>query len=338
MLYACRNCGRSFECGEAISFCPFCGEAYDCVQKQNTMRVVIGSDSERTIQEKYWRMVRDDLEMLFLLLREPLIKHKKDYEPQSLNLHAWMQKQKKSASISGFFHNCDRYLDRLKAALNREMEIAEPFDMDAFQQQADEACIEFAELLGSTFPKRLCPEMDYDAEDMDDIDDEDDSGESRRLDPIYCQLWEAVDSSKAKLYEVARENSLYAVFSCEDALFSDKEIQKGLAQFIDELRTESHKRFDFLFDDDYEEFVLLFWQAVKILTDEINRVFVLEKIDKGEEMRLEASDDYLEHWQSALERQLDQVYQEQSMNMMDVYREVEEQIQRVEEMHRFEEA
>lgn len=330
MLYACQKCGRSFECSEGISFCPFCGEAYDRVQKQNTMRMVIGSDSERTIQEKYWRLIQNEIETMIFLLRGPLIERAKDYEQQSLDLQDWMRKQKKCASTSGFFQNCDSYLDRLKAALNREMEIAAPFDMEAFQQRTDDACIELAELLGSTYPKRLCPEMDYDADDMDDTDDADDGDKSRWLDPIYRQLWEAVNSSKAKLYEIARENSLYAVFSCENALFSDKEIKKGPVQFIDELREGALKHYDFLFGDDYEGFVLSFWQAVKIITDEINRVFVLESLDKGEEMRLEAGADYLEHWQAALERQLDQVYQEQNMNMMDVYREVEEQVRRVE--------
>lgn len=58
MKFVCSNCGRSMEFAEELSFCPFCGNAYGNFAKapQTAVnRIVIGSDSERTIQEKYWK-------------------------------------------------------------------------------------------------------------------------------------------------------------------------------------------------------------------------------------------------------------------------------------------
>lgn len=62
MKYACLRCGRTLELSEEASFCPFCGSAYrTAAQAQPTaaMKIVMGSDSERTIQEKYWKRTRD---------------------------------------------------------------------------------------------------------------------------------------------------------------------------------------------------------------------------------------------------------------------------------------
>ena len=64
MLYSCKACGRGFDSSEGISFCPFCGTAYQDsapAQRETTTRIVIGSDSERTVQEKYWELTRGEI-------------------------------------------------------------------------------------------------------------------------------------------------------------------------------------------------------------------------------------------------------------------------------------
>lgn len=61
MRYVCSGCGRGLEMNEELSFCPFCGEAYQASARPvqtAAMRIVVGSDSEKTIQEKYWNRTR----------------------------------------------------------------------------------------------------------------------------------------------------------------------------------------------------------------------------------------------------------------------------------------
>lgn len=56
--------GRGFDSSEGILFCPFCGTAYQDsapAQQETTTRIVIGSDSERTVQEKYWELTRGEI-------------------------------------------------------------------------------------------------------------------------------------------------------------------------------------------------------------------------------------------------------------------------------------
>lgn len=75
MNYSCSSCGRAFICDETISFCPFCGRAYAAAGVQAsaaTQRIVIGSDSERTVQEKYWKKAQAEVNNSLLRLRRSL--------------------------------------------------------------------------------------------------------------------------------------------------------------------------------------------------------------------------------------------------------------------------
>lgn len=75
MNYSCSRCGRTFTCDESISFCPFCGQAYATATDNAgtaTQRIVIGSDSERAVQEKYWKKAQAGVNAALLRLRRSL--------------------------------------------------------------------------------------------------------------------------------------------------------------------------------------------------------------------------------------------------------------------------
>lgn len=58
MKFTCSTCHRTMEWNEELFFCPFCGKAYRGSEQPATMKITVGSDSERTIQEKYWNRTR----------------------------------------------------------------------------------------------------------------------------------------------------------------------------------------------------------------------------------------------------------------------------------------
>lgn len=73
MIYTCSSCSRTLEFGEEISFCPFCGNAYQKKEQAVAVtKIVIGSDSERTIQEKYWNYTRKAVHAALDNLKESL--------------------------------------------------------------------------------------------------------------------------------------------------------------------------------------------------------------------------------------------------------------------------
>ena len=81
MNYSCANCGRAFLCEETISFCPFCGRAYIAAGDRSgapTQRIVIGSDSERVVQEKYWKRAQSGVNTALLRLRRGLPRFAKE--------------------------------------------------------------------------------------------------------------------------------------------------------------------------------------------------------------------------------------------------------------------
>lgn len=73
MKYICLKCGRGLEIDEDISYCPFCGNAYQlAASAPQAMQIVIGSDSERTIQEKYWKRTREAMTSVLFRLSASL--------------------------------------------------------------------------------------------------------------------------------------------------------------------------------------------------------------------------------------------------------------------------
>lgn len=73
MHYTCSNCGRTLNLGEELSFCPFCGNSYHgAAQAISTTRIVIGSDSKKTIQEKYWNLARESVQHTLNRLKKSL--------------------------------------------------------------------------------------------------------------------------------------------------------------------------------------------------------------------------------------------------------------------------
>lgn len=77
MLYQCTRCGRGFSNDESLSFCPFCGAAYYSLSGSispliPTQRIVIGSDSERMIQEKYWKESQQAIHRIIYKLKSAL--------------------------------------------------------------------------------------------------------------------------------------------------------------------------------------------------------------------------------------------------------------------------
>lgn len=130
MNYSCAKCGRAFACEETISFCPFCGQAYLAAghgEQAVTQRIVIGSDSERTVQEKYWKSAQAAISSALSKLRRSLprfvpeeeekdeFKVPKQYELPGLYLRDF-KALKHCTSIAQFKVQLEDYLERLETS------------------------------------------------------------------------------------------------------------------------------------------------------------------------------------------------------------------------------
>lgn len=97
MKYVCLRCHRTIEWNEELSFCPFCGNGYRTTtqaQSASTMKIVMGSDSEKTIQEKYWKRSRDAVSDALSRLRASLPRFSKISEERASQQEETPQKYK----------------------------------------------------------------------------------------------------------------------------------------------------------------------------------------------------------------------------------------------------
>ena len=129
MLYQCTRCGKEFSSDESLSFCPFCGSPYAAAQPEHqviTQRVVIGTDGERAVQEKYWKATQNVLDRMMQNLRYSLPRFSQerpdcDEEPKApkelsekkLDIHVFLSLSRVS-SVAEFRMKLNRYLQSLQ--------------------------------------------------------------------------------------------------------------------------------------------------------------------------------------------------------------------------------
>lgn len=104
MNYQCMRCNKSFSCDENLLFCPFCGNAYQATAvapQVVTQRIVIGSDSERTIQEKYWKEAQTATNRILRNLKFSLPRYKEE-RPEDENSIIPKEYDEKELRISSF--------------------------------------------------------------------------------------------------------------------------------------------------------------------------------------------------------------------------------------------
>ena len=141
MDYNCSRCGRSFSCGETISFCPFCGQAYAggaTLQHSFSQRIVIGSDSERTVQEKYWKSTQAAISSALLRLQRELPRFQlekaeeeitvpKQYELPPLHLRDF-KALKNCTSVASFKMQLESYITRMEQSFRIHLALLELTD------------------------------------------------------------------------------------------------------------------------------------------------------------------------------------------------------------------
>ena len=74
-------------------------------------RIVIGSDSERAVQEKYWNLTHAEISLVLSALEGRLPSHE-EYTLRQLNVRGWLISQSKRSSTAQFRGGCDAFLGR----------------------------------------------------------------------------------------------------------------------------------------------------------------------------------------------------------------------------------
>lgn len=323
MVYQCNRCGRSFDCDETISFCPFCGTAYATQNTpvQSAARIVIGSDSERTVQEKYWRKTRETIYWLFVSLMDK-IPDEDDYEDRELDLNEWMERQRKCRSVSQFKQYCDAFLRKITSALYNESakdEEQQPIDVDGIGSNISKTGTSLAEALGIAYLPGELPELTYEPAPVQEK-----SADMPCISDAYRQLMQAVEEVKPVLYSILDENGVFVALSVLGNLSTEEAAKHKPMDLCAQLRELSKKDYDPLFGEEYDDFVQVFWESVLMLADVVNNALALPELDENELAKIQALQTYMLEWREVLNVMLDQVYQSQQEDMIGVYQKIEQ--------------
>lgn len=325
MTYLCSKCGRTFLCEETISFCPFCGTAYSAVaapQIPASLRMVIGSDSERTVQEKYWRMARSTIRHELSALHD-LIPEKTDCAPQQLDLSHWLYQQKRCRSTTHFKQQCDLFLQKISLSLrNADTQIADQasIDIDQLENSIRQSCIKLANTLQTPpFPCEY-PTLVYDPI----VIQKKEPGTRRHVSPIYDQLLKAIEDTKPTLYAILDENGIFVALSVLGNLSPESISKRKTTDLCAQLYAQAEKDYDPLFGEEYDEFVQTFGESIMQLANIANHVQELPELDENEIAKLDALSAYLSDWGDFLDITLDQLYQSQQTDMILVYKRLQQ--------------
>lgn len=329
MLYTCRACGRGFDFGEAVSFCPFCGAAYQAsapAPRETTMRIVIGSDSERTVQEKYWQLTRGEIFALRTTWSAK-IPNLRSFDRARIRVPWSDFSSRRCTSSAELARRCDRLMTKIGGYLQANQSAQPRIPTVNLQQQTERI-----DALGMAMEKALgqpvSPRPVFTFTSPEPAKKTEESPESWR------KLWETVESVKPRLYALSREYGLFAVRPPQSEWIEEDDEEDDEEKNIlnpeklsaDLLRL-SKQPYDPLFDDDCGEFTVLFWKSVEQLAPAVNRICGLTAQIAQECAKLNALGDYMNAWQDGLRLTLDRVYQAQQENMLTVYSRAQQVLQ-----------
>lgn len=313
MVYSCKKCRRSFECPDAISYCPFCGTAYDG-DVSGTTRIVIGSDSERTVQERYWRQTDLEIQRMLRLLKQEL-PDPDDVEKQSIDLQEWSRVQGRCTSVVQFEKRFQALLNQIDAGMQAKSPQAPPapISLEAFTEGFDALGERISETLGETATLER-PALRYEPV-------ENRLRQAAERDG-WGTLYATIQGVWPKVRAIIRE---YGPFVIQSAL---KRLPYGSSKEVDPERLSrriqklAQKEYDPLFGEDCDEFADAFCKGVLALTRVVNHRNALCEYDENECAKIDALKAYADDWMHALRSALDRAYQAQKLDMLGTYESV----------------
>lgn len=323
MIYSCRKCGREFQWEEAVSFCPFCGNAYApsaAASPAPATRVVIGSDSERNVQEKYWRMSHKEIDGTIKLLGA-LLPAEENFQPCQLDLHEWLQQQKRCRSARQFKKNCDSFLSKIASFLQQERFGEEQTILPGMKEAAlkiRDTGRSMASVLGQ---ETVLPQMPlFLSESLSSISNgsEEHSKQNEQVFQAYLPLLKTIEFVKPVLYSLLDGNGMFAVLSILSNENLEADVPYRPAELSERLQSLAQRDYDPLFGEEYDDFVQTFWKGVLLLTKIINDTLYLAEFDAEQKEHLLEIQAYLIEWKQRLCMWLDQLYQNHQVDLMTI--------------------
>lgn len=324
--YICAACGKRMNLDESPAFCPFCGRPYGQVAPQsfvspvNTTRIVIGSDSERTIQEKYWHSAQEILQActtcMINAIPQPMLSRTEDFGDDE----AFLRDLRKGRSNRAFRDRCDARLQELQDAfasgeMPEKTRILNPLNVRAEAVRIRETGISLARAMGAPHPEALAPMLRYEPVAVDEK-----PVEQRKIPAEWMALMAAVSNARTQVYTLVEEEGVYAALDFADSAYDGR--RGSPRRLAMSLRSGMEETWDPLFGGNGDDFLEAFWAGLFALAEFLKRAVSCDDLLEAQEVGRDALERFIEDWHDALERALDQAYQAQEKSMLQIEQEM----------------
>ena len=145
-----------------------------------------------------------------------------------------------------------------------------------------------------------------------------------RISEAYHLLLQAVEEVKPALYAILDENGVFVALSVLGNLSSEDAVKRKPVELSAQLHQLAAKDYDPLFGEEYDDFVQAFWEALLRLAYVVNNALALPEMDDNELAKIDALQSYLADWRNVLNVMLDQIYQSQQQDMVQLQQRIQQ--------------
>ncbi len=323
---------------EKISHCPFCGTPYANHSPTNPIseiKMIIGSDGERTIQEKYWRDAQHLLNKLRAILSDRIERYTITANDDIFNrqgFHFINHNQLDNLLACDYVYVFSQKLEALCAEI---LEIGQQITVLGWENgltsitlsaNSDFDFEKEVQFIGQIYEK--CNKA-IDGQELSICEPRDpgrvrhSSKTNNRLSVLpleYIYLSQTLKETVPVITNIVIEHSLIVLAEVKQFGLYEETDPTILYSRLQNLKSNDY---DYLSDEDPVPFIRLFWTSLSVLISTINRIIrymtgarTADQLEATEERKHAKLIAYIERWDDCLKQKLDTAYQNRSQNMM----------------------
>ena len=347
MEFLCRTCGKKAFYETEIMFCPFCGAGYSLMNnhpfQKDSVRITIGSDSERNVENKYWLQIKSYIDDITDIVAEKnkeintRIKRRIPHISIPFSLDELLDNE-----ILTLEKKIERYISRVESKIIEIETCADSIsqrgrelvDMVHQEEQENKDFLSgVAKVFHSDFYYKSCFDID------EVIDELEVKKLKKHSSEIYHSLLNSINDSFDSFVFTIKEHDINFAAGDIKSISYEEAFDVDPINLASELKTLSAKDYDFILGENPVPFQRAFWKAVVFLAysindllddicDDANGLPHTVPFDMYIERMIQGMKEALTVWKERADIHLDEIYKQQTIDMVLLFQQLSDLYQR----------
>ena len=339
MDYFCNNCKKKYGFDIEVKYCPFCGKSYqaeDFQVKPDTLRIVISSDGERTIENLYWDESKDCLSKI----KENMQSRSSELGERVLRILGYIPipeeigeyisagESEPSVRIKNYIRKIEKIFEEIEK--NPEQFVVKAVQAQDLINKERTTIINTCKKVMSVL--RFEEQIDFENHSLRKKEEEfsEDTIRLNRYDyPKYNHLLQVIHDSIEKIRNIINDDANGFNIPYAESLPKEEAEECDPNTLSRELVELSEIDYDFIFGESPDQFILKFWDCIiylayianEMLDDQYVKACTEISTNSYEEKmdcEIAALIDAVSGFSKKMDIQLDKLYRSQSADMLDV--------------------